>query len=109
MVRLVGGGVRNLASNDSAYWKPPALAASTSSEQATTNSSNEHSASGEISRHNHSEEAKTDSYGPEATELDGLQNQDPGTCTSLHKINASLEAECVLEEATGSVKTAKTL
>ena len=81
VVRLVGGGLRNLTSQDSSYWRKPEFSVlPASGEQSMSESSSSHQIE--------------EKFGSEPTELDALTNADPGSCASLSKINAPIEAEC---------------
>lgn len=108
--------MRNIASQYSAYIQPveqePSVAwrgsdpgSSIASEPAS--SSSRHSGRGDISEDYAQEKEGKIDYGAEQTELDALTNVDPGSCAALHKINASIEAECLQDEAsaTGSIKS----
>lgn len=109
MVRLVGGGVRNLSSKESSFWRDPESSLPPGNQQSIPHDSSRSSG--------HELEEK---FGSEPTELDPLTNADPGTCAALSKINASIEAEChnspevecqstllgsELESKAGSIKT----
>ena len=73
-----------MASQDSSFWYKPMSSALSSSELFSESSSDE----------SEGKSSQSQSFGSEPTELDALTNVDPGTCASLTKINASIEAEC---------------